>query len=114
MLLDRGYYNITGLAWSGRGKVKRVDVSTDGGKNWRTAKLETPILSKCFTRFSISWNFDGKPSLLQSRAIDATGYVQPRLNQLREVRGSRSIYHNNAIQTWRIASDGEVSNVHLG
>ena len=112
-LLDKGYYNITGLAWSGRGKIKRVDVSVDGGKNWRTARLETPILSKALSRFNIDWVWDGSPAIIQSRAIDETGYVQPKLNQLRAVRGTKSIYHNNAIQSWKIASNGEVSNVQV-
>ncbi|RJG19166.1 sulfite dehydrogenase [Massilia cavernae] len=112
-LLDTGFQNITGLAWSGRGKVKRVDVSVDGGKNWRTARLETPVLSKCLTRFNIDWTWDGSPALLQSRAIDETGYVQPKINELREVRGTKSIYHNNAIQSWQVAASGEVSNVQV-
>lgn len=111
MLIDRGYYNVTGLAWSGRGRIKRVDVSVDGGRNWRTARLESPVLPKALTRFSLGWNWDGSPGILQSRAIDETGYVQPKINQLREVRGTRSIYHNNAIQSWKIADSGEVSNV---
>jgi sulfane dehydrogenase subunit SoxC len=113
-LLDKGFYNITGLAWSGRGKVKRVDVSTDGGRSWRTARLETPVLSKALTRFNIDWVWDGAPAVLQSRAMDETGYVQPKINQLRAVRGSRSIYHNNAIQSWKVAAlndGGEVGNV---
>ena len=113
MLLDKGFYNITGLAWSGRGKIKRVDVSVDGGRNWRTARLETPVLSKCLTRFNIDWNWDGSPVVLQSRAIDETGYVQPKINELRAVRGTRSIYHNNAIQSWKVAASGEVSNVQV-
>ena len=113
VLLDRGFYNVTGLAWSGRGKVKRVDVSVDGGRNWRTARLETPILTKCLTRFNIDWVWEGAPAVLQSRAIDETGYVQPKINQLREVRGRRSIYHNNAIQSWHVAQSGEVSNVQV-
>ena len=112
-LIDRGFYNVTGLAWSGRGKIRRVDVSADGGRNWRTARLETPVLTKCLTRFNIDWAWDGSPVMLQSRAIDDSGYVQPRVNQLRAVRGSRSIYHNNAIQSWRVAADGEVSNVQV-
>ncbi|RSZ60612.1 sulfite dehydrogenase [Massilia atriviolacea] len=112
-LLDTGYYNITGLAWSGRGKVKRVDVSVDGGRNWRTARLETPLLSKCLTRFNIDWDWNGAPAVLQSRAIDETGYVQPKINELRAVRGTRSIYHNNAIQSWQVAQSGEVSNVQV-
>jgi sulfane dehydrogenase subunit SoxC len=113
VLLDRGFYNITGLAWSGRGKIKRVDVSVDGGANWRTARLETPVLSKCLTRFNIDWVWDGRPALIQSRAIDDTNYVQPTYRQLRAVRGTRSIYHNNAIQTWLVQESGEVKNVQL-
>jgi sulfane dehydrogenase subunit SoxC len=112
-LLDTGFYNITGLAWSGRGKIKRVDVSVDGGRNWRTARLETPVLDKCLTRFNIDWEWNGAPSILQSRAIDDTGYVQPKINELRAVRGTRSIYHNNAIQSWQVAQSGEVSNVQV-
>lgn len=112
-LLDTGFYNITGLAWSGRGKVKRVDVSVDGGRNWRTARLETPVLDKCLTRFNIDWEWNGAPTILQSRAIDDTGYVQPKINELRAVRGTRSIYHNNAIQSWQVAQSGEVSNVQV-
>jgi sulfane dehydrogenase subunit SoxC len=113
VLLDKGFYNITGLAWSGRGKVKRVDVSVDGGRNWRTARLETPVLSKCLTRFNLDWVWDGKPALVQSRAMDETDYVQPTYAQLRAVRGSRSIYHNNAVQTWLVQEGGEVKNVQL-
>jgi len=113
VILDRGYHEITGLAWSGRGKIRRVDVSTDGGRNWRTARLQEPVLNKALTRFRIDWSWDGRPALLQSRAIDDTGYVQPMLRQLREVRGTRSIYHNNAIQTWRVDGTGEVSNVQV-
>ena len=112
-LLDKGFYNISGLAWSGRGKVKRVDVSVDGGRNWRTARLETPILTKAFTRFNIDWVWNGAPAILQSRVQDDTGYVQPKINQLREIRGTRSIYHQNAIQSWKVAETGEVSNVQV-
>ena len=112
-LLDKGYYNVTGLAWSGRGKVKRVDVSFDGGRNWQNARLEKPIQSKSLTRFNIGWTWSGGEELLQSRAIDETGYVQPKINQLRAVRGTRSIYHNNAIQSWKLAQSGEVSNVQV-
>jgi sulfane dehydrogenase subunit SoxC len=113
VLLDRGSYSISGLAWSGRGKVARVDVSTDGGRNWRRAALQGPVLDRALTRFSLDWVWDGKPALVQSRAIDETGYVQPTYAQLRAVRGSRSIYHNNAIQTWWVQESGEVRNVQL-
>jgi len=112
-LLERGYYNVTGLAWSGRGRIRRVDVSTDGGRNWRTARLEKPVLSKALTRFNLGWTWEGSPAILQSRAIDDTGYVQPRISQLRAVRGARSIYHNNAIQSWQVAAGGEVANVQV-
>lgn len=113
MLLDKGFYNITGLAWSGRGKIVRVDVSTDGGINWRQARLEQPVLPKALTRFNIDWVWDGKPAILQSRAMDETGHIQPTYGQLRKVRGTRSIYHNNAIQSWLVKEDGEVSNVQV-
>lgn len=112
-LLDKGFYSITGLAWSGRGAVKRVDVSVDGGRNWRTARLQSPVLSKCLTRFDIDWVWNGKPALIQSRAMDETGYVQPTRAQLRGVRGGRSIYHNNSIQSWLVEESGEVKNVQL-
>ena len=114
VLLDRGYHEIRGLAWSGRGKVRRVDVSTDGGRNWRTAKLQGPVLPKALTRFRIGWTWTGGPALLQSRVIDETGYVQPSIRELRAVRGTRSIYHNNAIQTWRVDPAGDVTNVQTG
>jgi sulfane dehydrogenase subunit SoxC len=113
VLLDRGYYGVTGLAWSGRGRVARVDVSVDGGRSWRPARLESPLLPKCLTRFSVDWVWDGGEAILQSRAADDSGYVQPTLAQLRQVRGTRSIYHNNAIQSWKVAASGEVSNVQV-
>jgi len=112
-LLDKGHYNVSGLAWSGRGRIARVDVSFDGGRNWRTARLEAPVLSKALTRFNIDWTWRGAHAILQSRAIDETGYVQPKISQLRAVRGTRSIYHNNAIQSWQVAASGEVSNVQV-
>ncbi len=113
VLLDKGFYQVTGLAWSGRGKVKRVDVSVDGGRNWKTATLQGPVMDRCLTRFNLPWAWDGKPALLQSRAMDETGYVQPTYRQLRAVRGTRSIYHNNAVQTWLVQESGEVKNVQL-
>jgi sulfane dehydrogenase subunit SoxC len=113
VLLDKGFYSISGLAWSGRGKVQRVDVSVDGGRNWRTARLQGPVMDKCLTRFDIDWVWDGKPAIVQSRATDETGYVQPTNRQLRAVRGTRSIYHNNAIQSWLVQESGEVKNVQV-
>ncbi|WP_439951457.1 sulfite dehydrogenase [Piscinibacter sakaiensis] len=113
VLLDKGYYQISGLAWSGRGRLRRVDVSVDGGRNWQQARLQEPVMSKCLTRFSLDWTWDGRPALIQSRATDETGHVQPTYRQLRAVRGSRSIYHNNAVQTWLVQESGEVKNVQL-
>jgi sulfane dehydrogenase subunit SoxC len=105
-----GYYEISGLAWSGNGQISRVDVSTDGGRSWRTAKLDEPVLPKCLTRFRIDWEWNGEPAVLASRALDETGYVQPTREQLLAVRGQNYIYHYNAIQSWRIAEDGGVTN----
>ena len=113
VLLDKGFHSISGLAWSGRGKIKRVDVSVDGGRNWRAARLETPVLAKCLTRFSTDWVWDGKSAIIQSRATDETGHVQPSYQALRAARGTRSIYHNNAVQSWLVQENGEVKNVQL-
>jgi sulfane dehydrogenase subunit SoxC len=107
-----GFYEISGLAWSGRGRIDRVEVSTDGGQSWHEAVLQEPVLSKAVVRFRAPWRWDGKPALLQSRAIDETGYVQPRHSELVEVRGVNSFYHYNAIQTWRVNPDGKVA-IHV-
>ena len=114
VVLQKGFHSITGLAWSGRGKVKKVDVSIDGGRNWKAARLEGPVLSKCLTRFNTDFVWDGKPVILQSRATDDTGHIQPNYQALRAVRGGRSIYHNNAIQSWQLSENGEVKNVQIG
>ncbi len=104
---------ITGLAWSGRGSITRVDVSKDGGKTWETARLAKPGTPMALTRFYLDTVWNGEEMLLQSRAMDDTGYVQPTKSQLREVRGLNSIYHNNGIQTWHVGSKGEVENVEV-
>jgi sulfane dehydrogenase subunit SoxC len=104
---------ITGLAWSGHGKIKRVDVSTDGGKTWQQARLASEAGDKALSRFYLDINWDGSEMLLQSRAMDETGYVQPTKAQLREVRGLNSVYHNNCIQTWHVKSNGEAENVEV-
>jgi len=112
-----GFYEVTGLAWSGNGRIARVDVSSDGGKTWNLASLQDPIQPICGTRFRFPWLWDGKPAILQSRCVDETGYVQPTLKQLVDIRGLQgpfgSIYHMNAIQSWAVAADGGVSNVHV-
>lgn len=112
-----GFYEITGLAWSGRGRITRLEVSTDGGRSWADAQLQAPVLPICHTRFRFPWFWGGGPVVLQSRATDETGYVQPTLKQLTGVRGLNgpigSIYHLNAIQSWAVAGDGSVTNVHV-
>lgn len=106
-----GFYEITGLAWSGRGRIRKVEVSADGGASWQQAALQEPVLPKCLTRFRLPWTWQGGPVQLQSRAEDETGYLQPPKTALTDVRGVNSIYHFNAIQTWQIAADGAITNV---
>ena len=108
-----GVYEIRGLAWSGLGSIKQVDVSLDGGANWAHARLHGPVLPKALTKFTMEWRWDGKPALLQSRAIDETGFVQPTIAELRAVRGTSGVYNNNSIQTWQVKPDGSVFNVQL-
>jgi sulfane dehydrogenase subunit SoxC len=104
---------ISGLAWSGRGAITRVDVSRDGGMTWETARLAKPGEKMALTRFYLDTTWDGTEMFLQSRAMDETGYVQPTKTQLREVRGLNSIYHNNCIQTWWVRPNGEAENVEV-
>lgn len=105
---------ISGIAWSGRGTIPRVDVTLDGGANWVRARMSGPSFAKSMHRFYHEFDWDGRPLLLQSRAHDSTGYVQPTKGELRQVRGVNSIYHNNGIQTWAIDEDGEAENVEVG
>ncbi len=105
-----GFHEITGIAWSGHGKIKRVDVSVDEGKTWQEAQLQEPILTRALTRFRFPWQWDGQPAVIQSRATDESGYVQPTLAELVKARGENSFYHNNAIWPWRIGSNGEITN----
>ena len=109
----RGRTVLSGLAWSGHGTVKRVDVSIDGGRNWHTARIDGPSLSKSVHRFYYEFDWDGRELFLQSRAIDEMRHIQPTKQALREARGENSIYHNNAIQTWYIAKDGSAENVEI-
>jgi sulfane dehydrogenase subunit SoxC len=104
-----GFYEISGLAWSGRGRINEVQVSTDAGKTWQGAQLQEPILSRALVRFRLRWQWDGGPVVLQSRAIDETGYTQPRRSELVDIRGVNSFYHYNAIQSWRVNPGGGVS-----
>ena len=104
---------ISGIAWSGRGKISRVDITMDGGMNWHQARIDGLSLNKSIHRFYYEFNWQGEPLLLQSRAHDNTGYIQPTKDQLRKVRGQNSIYHNNGIQTWAIEKDGTAENVEI-
>lgn len=104
-----GYCAIRGLAWSGRGRIVRVDVSTDGGKTWSNAELLSPLTSKAQVRFEFTWEWKGDATMIMSRAVDDSGYVQPTLAQLKAVRGPGTDYHFNPIRAWRIARDGTVT-----
>jgi sulfane dehydrogenase subunit SoxC len=108
-----GFIEIRGLAWSGRGLVKAVNVSTDGGQTWQPTQLQDPVLSHCHTRFRFRWRWDGEEAILQSRCTDETGYVQPARASLVAARGVHSSYHYNAIQSWKIDRQGQVTNVQV-
>jgi sulfane dehydrogenase subunit SoxC len=105
-----GVYEISGLAWSGRGAVRRVDVTTDGGLTWSPAELQSPVLPRAHTRFRWSWRWDGRGALLASRCGDDSGYVQPRRQDLVKERGANYGYHQNGIQVWKVAANGAVTN----
>jgi sulfane dehydrogenase subunit SoxC len=108
-LPERGWWELKGLAWSGRGRITRVDVSTDGGRTWVEAALQGPILPKCTVCFRHLFEWQGGDTILLSRAIDETGYVQPTVHQLWEARGPSTSYHHNHQRAWKIASTGEVT-----
>jgi len=107
-----GFYEISGLAWSGNGSIRQVDVSADGGRSWAPAALQGPILSKAPVRFRAAWQWNGGPAVLQSRATDDTGMVQPTRAAFAAERGLRGNYHYNAIASWRIDEKGEAANVY--
>jgi sulfane dehydrogenase subunit SoxC len=113
-LKQKGRNVLSGLAWSGRGTIKRVDVTLDGGKNWQHARIDGPVLDKSLTRFYVDFDWNGQDLLIQSRAMDSTGYLQPTKEELRKIRGTNSIYHNNGIQTWHVKANGETENVEIG
>jgi len=107
-----GFYEISGLAWSGHGRITRVEVSTDGGNFWQEATLQEPVLPRCFTRFRYPWRWQGKPAILQSRAVDESGYQQPSRAELVRKSGHNGYYHYNAIVSWAVDSDGFLSHVY--
>jgi sulfane dehydrogenase subunit SoxC len=106
-----GLYELTGLAWSGRGRIERVEITTDGGRSWLEASLQAPVLPIAFTRFRMAWRFDGRDAVIASRAIDESGYVQPTREALIEVRGTNSGYHYNGIKLWKVHAGGTVTHV---
>lgn len=113
MRLERpGFYEIKGLAWSGRGRIKYVEVSADGGRSWAPAALQEPVLPQCFTRFRIPWDWRGQAATLKSRAVDETGYVQPERDVLIAERGRHGYFHYNAVVSWSVDPDGRVSHVY--
>jgi len=105
-----GLYEVLGLAWTGKGRIAKVEITFDGGSTWRDAQLDEPRLRMAFTRFRLPWHWDGKPVVMGSRATDETGYVQPTRDQLIAARGLNSGYHYNGMKLWRIAGDGSVTN----
>jgi sulfane dehydrogenase subunit SoxC len=118
-LSSRGFYEITGLAWSGGGAIRRVEVSSDGGRTWKDAQLQKPVLRKAHTRFRLAWNWAGEEAVLQSRCTDERGDVQPTLAEWSRIRGfkpddllsgAHGIFHLNAIQPWEVSGDGSVRN----
>jgi sulfane dehydrogenase subunit SoxC len=106
--LEAGWWEIRGLAWSGAGRVARVDVSTDGGATWQAAELGEPVLPKAHTRFRLPWQWSGAPAVLLSRATDERGQVQPSWTEFAATRAAGNDYHNNHIRGWRVEPDGRV------
>lgn len=108
----KGFYEIAGLAWSGHGRIAKVEVSTDGGTTWAPAQLHGPVLDRAFTRFTLPWQWDGKKATLMSRATDELGRTQPTRADWKRKYAMQSFHHYNAMQAWRVGSDGRVENVY--
>jgi len=118
-LAGPGFYEISGLAWAGGGKVRRVEVSTDGGKTWKDAQLQDPVASKAHTRFVLPWEWNGEEATLLSRCTDERNTVQPTKDEISKIYNVDDNYykttnvgmgHFNAIQPWKISSGGSVTN----
>ncbi|MCZ6889875.1 MAG: sulfite dehydrogenase [Gammaproteobacteria bacterium] len=109
VLPEKGWWEIRGIAWSGRGRITKVEVSTDGGKRWQDAKLQGPVLPVCHTRFRHTWKWNGRDAVLMSRATDESGYVQPFLADLERIRGRGTLYHQNNIRPWHVSREGRVT-----
>jgi sulfane dehydrogenase subunit SoxC len=111
-LRSTGIYQVSGIAWSGSGKIRKVEVSADGGQTWADAALDEHVLPRSLTRFRAAWDWNGSPSIIMSRATDEAGNVQPTRSSLLAERHAGSFYHYNGIQAWLISEAGEVSNVY--
>ena len=109
----KGIYEISGLAWSGEGRIARVEVSADGGRSWALAALQEPVLPQCFVRFRLPWRWQGEPAVLQSRATDERGHTQPTRAAWIARFAPGQEYHYNALQSWEITATGEVRNVYI-
>jgi sulfane dehydrogenase subunit SoxC len=107
-----GLHQISGLAWSGNGTIKKVEVSTDGGRTWMGAPLVAPVLPRALTRFRVPWTWDGSATVLKSRATDDTGAVQPERAKFIADHGDKAIFHFHGIQAWSVAANGEVKHVY--
>ena len=107
-----GLYEISGLAWSGSGKIRKVEISADDGRSWAEADLAAPVHPRAFTRFSLPWHWDGAPSRLMSRAEDETGAVQPTRAAWKQRYAPSNYNHNNAIQAWQVSAAGTIENVY--
>ena len=108
-----GYYEISGIAWSGHGKITRVEVSLDGGQTWTDAEMPGPVLSKALTRFRLPWQWDGKPVVLQSRSTDEAGHVQPTRTAWKAPYSPAQFYQYNANQSWQVGADNTVKNIYV-
>src|SRR4029434_7792762 len=106
--IQKGFVQLRGIAWSGRGLIRRVEISTDAGRTWKPATLQQPILPKAVTCFRYAGEWDGRPTEIVSRAVDETGYVQPEMSAIQRVRGRRTRYHLNPVTGWTISADGRV------
>jgi sulfane dehydrogenase subunit SoxC len=111
-LKGAGLYQISGIAWSGHGAIKQVEVSTDGGTTWRAARLTTPVVPRALTRFRLPWRWDGTAAVLKSRATDDAGHVQPERAAFIAEHGANAIFHYNGITAWSVAPNGEVKHVY--
>ena len=109
---EAGVYQVSGIAWSGSGKIRRVEVSADGGASWAAAALDEHVLPISLTRFRMAWDWNGGPAVIMSRAIDEAGNVQPTRDQILARRPASSFYHYNGIQAWQVGAQGQVRNVH--